>query len=327
MSNGEYDMSITILSIGHAHTLATLASATHNYNLVKEIGEIVLTDGSLSGEAKDFHNLAVQFALLDDYATGYGVVRLGLKRFPYNVDLLSDAVCYGSACGEYEGCDECISVLMSRPYSSWNWRAFTFVSDYFIDRADWTQDPKEILSGYEEALKLSRKQQEVLADEEKGYLREFQIRKLIARLYGLKGEKDTEQREIQLGEEALQRAIASDAMAATGCCLAYADYLFERQHYKEVIKYCNRTFEFGESQSTVNLGYVLYLCAQSKDVLIHREDAFADLARVEEAFSDYAAAWMCGVAESHKSTIRTRCAVLATKSGVDAPDMIMNDGE
>lgn len=320
-------MSITVLSIGHAHTLTTIASQTHNYDLVKEIGEIVLNDSSLSGEATDFHNLAVQFTRLDDYTTGYGVVRLGLKRFPYNIDLLADAVYYGSGCGEYEGCEECISVLTGRPYSSWNWRAFSFVSDYYIDRADWTQDPEEILSGYEKALKLSQKQQEVLADEEKGYMREFQIRSLIARLYGLNGDKDAEQREIQLGEEALQRAIESDTMAAAGCCLAYADHLFEKQRYKEVIKYCNRALEFGESQSSVNLSYVLFLSAQSKDVLIHREAAFDDAIRVKDAFADYTAAWMCGSRESYKSTIRTRCAVLAMKSGIDAPDMIMTSIE
>lgn len=310
------------MSIGHAHTLATIASMTHDYETLREIGEIVLGEDTLSGDASDFHNLAVQFTRLDDYATGYGVVRLGLKRFPYNIDLLADAVYYGSGCGEYEGCQECIDALMNRPYSSWNWRAFTFVSDYYIDKADWTEDPAEVLAGYQEALKLAQKQQEVLSDEEKGYAREFRIRKIMARLYGMSGDKEKEREELRLGEEALKRAIESDDMAAAGCCLNYADYLFEKQRYEEAIRYCKRALEYGESQSSVNLGYVLFLSAQSKDVLIHREDAFDDAERVRDAYSDYVAAWRCGNVEGYKETIRSRCAILEMKSGIRTPEEI-----
>lgn len=313
-----------ILSIGHAHRMSRLFADNNDFGALKELGHVVLSDESLSGDADDFHNLAVTFTRLDDYSTGFEIVCRGLRLYPYNIDLLADAVYYGSGCGRYDESEKYIEVLLSRPYYDWNWRAFSFVSDYYMNSASWLKDPELVVEGYRKALDLAKHQQVILPTEERGYVREFRIHKMLSSICAANGESDNAAEELEKAENALKSAIYNGNIVAVTCCQYLAEHYFESQRYDEVIELCEKAFTFGEEQASVNLAFLLYLSGQSKDVLIHRDNAFDDSERVMDAYSDYTAAILCGDIEGYIRTIRRRCIVLQSKSGIPAPQSIMN---
>lgn len=313
---------LIVLSIGHAHDLVQSAKAQSDFGLVKQIGQTILDQDEIIGDANDYHNLSVEFSRSDDYATAFQIVEKGLKQFPYNIDLLADAIYYGSNAKQYEKCESYVEKLKSTPFARWNWRAFTFLVDYYLNKADWTEDTTQLFGFTDKALDVAYAHQEILPNEEKGYLSEFKIRVLRERYYRAEKKLEEAETESKLSEDVLKRAIESNEILAVQCCLRYADFLFEKQRYSEVISVCDQALQYGESQSSARLSYLLYLSGQSKDVLIHREKAFGDIARVQDAFSDYMAAYQDIDGITFRNNIKTRSIILSAKSGVPLPEFL-----
>lgn len=313
--------SFVVLSIGHAHTILTEAMQNRNYQLAKRIGKAVLLDDTICGEASDYHNLSVEFSRADDYLTAFMVVKKGLLQYPYNIDLLADGIYYGSNSKQYEACEELADTLLSRPFALWNWRAFTFLIDYYLGKSDWTEDTDKIFTFTDEALKIALAYQKVLSNNEKGFVAEYKIRSLRAQYcFCNKGEIEKAETEQKLSEDALKRAIDSKTFAAVQCCLSYADYLFEHQRYSEVVAICEQALQYGESQPSARIGYFLYLSAQSKDVLLHKERDFSNIERINDVFSDYMAAFKSVDSSTYKNNILNRVIILSSKSGVSVPN-------
>lgn len=311
-----------LLSVGHAHDLMQAAIMQSNFSLVKQIGQTVLEQDEITGDANDYHNLSVEFSRLDDYVTAFQIVEKGLGQYPHNVDLLADAVYYGSNSKQYERCEAYVQKLKDTPFARWNWRAFTFLVEYYINKADWTEDTEQLFSFTDEALKLAQAHQEILPNDEKGYLSEYKVRVLRERFYRADKKAEEAHEENRQAESALKRAIDGKEILAVQCCLRYADFLFEKQRYSEVISICEQALQYGESQSSANLSYFLYLSGQSKDTLIHREKAFADIARVQDAFADYMAAYQDSDNLTYKDNIKTRSIILSAKSGIPFPEVL-----
>ena len=313
--------SFAVLSIGHAHTILTEAMQNRDFQLAKKIGKAVLSDDTICGEASDYHNLSVEFSRADDYLTAFMVVKKGLLQYPYNIDLLADGVYYGSNSKQYEACEELANTLLSRPFALWNWRAFTFLIDYYLGKADWTEDTDKIFTFTEEALEIALAYQKVLSNNEKGFVAEYKVRSLRAQYYFCNGvEIERAETEQKLSEDALKRAIDSKTFAAVQCCLRYADYLFEHQRYSEVISICEQALQYGESQPSARIGYFLYLSAQSKDVLLHKEQDFSNIERINDVFSDYIAAFKSVDSSTYKNNILNRVIILSSKSGGGIPN-------
>lgn len=325
---------VTLLSIGQAHEEV---QSTRDVSQIRIIGEAVIQDDALTGGSDDYHNLSVEFSKRDDYSTAFLIVKKGLKQYPYNIDLLSDAIYYGSKCGKYAECDQYASTLQSRPYGLWNWRAFTFLIDYYVDKTDWLETDEKILNSLTQAVNLAQKYQEILPTQEKGYLAEYKVRKIREQMAKCQMHDSLEKpekkeaastvasKECNLAEDALKRALESNEFSAVQCCLKYADIKFEAQDYQETIKICERALTFAESQPSARISYFMYLSALSKDALIHQEGVFGDAARVSDAFSDYAAAYSTVVSKTYQNNIKTRVRILSAKSGIPCP--VLRDQE
>lgn len=81
-----------VLSIGHAHMLAQAATIMRDYSELQSIAESVLTNANIFGNAAEYHNLSSEYARADDYYNAFMVVQKGLRQYPYDVDLLADAI-------------------------------------------------------------------------------------------------------------------------------------------------------------------------------------------------------------------------------------------
>lgn len=302
---------------------------------------------NLTGSASDYHNVAVEMARLGCYPQAFRVVERGLKPYPYNVDLLADAVYYGSSAGKWDKCEEYAEKLNHRSKGLWNWRAFTFLIDYYYkDRIDWLESEDDVLASMKTALEISRQAQQVLAQEERGYLAESRIHEAIAKWYEATAERiqtaatnqtaavaqmnpkkcrEYAKEERQKAMSTLEKALSNNStMTAVLCCLRYADLQFEACNYKKTIEVCDQAFGYGESQPSAKMGYFSYLAAMSMDCLIHREKAFKEADRVRECYRRYNAALALLEPDrsAYRDNIRLRVMNLQILTGIQYEDSV-----
>lgn len=312
-------------SIGVAHEMTQLAIQKDDYVTLRKIYQYISSDNTIWGNADDYHNLATEYAKIDDYLPAYKIVEHGLQQYPFNIDLLADGVYYGSNCQEYDNCEKFIKILADRPSGTWNWRAFTFTINYYKNKPDWTEDSTIILDSYHAALAYAKICQQVLPKEEKGYLAESEIHLLLENYY--RG-NDKEKKSSQADEEheaalsILLSAIKQETFCAVQCCLKYADLLFEERQYENVISICDQALQYGEAQPSARLGYFVYLSAQSKDVLIHKNKAYNDFDKIKDVMQDYDAAYRSMDVMTYCNNIKNRATILSAKSGFPLPDSL-----
>lgn len=311
-----------ILSIGVAQKMAQRASARNDYSKMKEIWLCVANDPSVIGDANDYHNYSVVMSREDDYLAAYEIVARGLKQFPYNTDLLADAIYYGSNCQKYSECEEHVNVLLSRPYSSWTWRAFSFLIDYFKNRWDWVTDVKSVEDGLEIALEVAKSYQKYLPSEERSYVAEYEVHQSLAKIAIDNDDIDGAVRHREDALALLENTINNGEYSAVQCAMRYADALFEQRKYEKVIEICKKALEFGEETASAKLGHFMYLSAQSNEILLYQNNSWRDESKVNEVYSEYIAA-LADTNESYERNIQTRVKILAARSGVKAPEEIM----
>ena len=319
-----------VLSVGHARMLAEKATDTDS--LLSIVGQVTKED-RIRGEANDYHNLAVTFTrTYDDYVSGFEIVEKGLTYFPNNVDLLADAVYYGSNAGRFVECENYLSSLEKIPTALWNWRAFSFSIDYLLQKTDWEKRPtsKGLLELTEKALKYARLEQVALsgdAEVERGYLAEHKIRLVRERYFRLMGSSNNDDKytkaagiEREAAEGVLKAAINNGGFTATACCLKLADMYFDSKKYKDTIDVCRKALSSPQSQPSANLGYFMYLIAMSEDAQLYEKDSFGDEMRVRNCYRDYVGAYRCNPDRgTYRRNILTRLAILEARSGISAP--------
>ena len=327
---------LIILSVGQA--ISMLAYCEDNKDRLKIVAQVTGQE-RVRGSADDYHNLSVQYTInWDDYVSGFNIVERGLQYYPRNVDLLADAIYYGSCAGEYEKCEQYEIKLNEIPVGLWNWRAFTFLIDYYLQKSDRLAEVNDniILGLTERALTYAQLEQIALTGDgnvERGFLAEHKIRVIRERCFRVasKGaklrsdedkaeewEKDAED-EKKKAEAVLQRAISDGSFAATACCLKLADIFFERQDFVETIRVSKTALSMPQSQPSANTGYFMYLIAMSEDAMIHQENLFEDKTRIESVYRTYLGAYRCnGDRDVYRDNIRKRIAVLEARSGISA---------
>ncbi|MBQ6249819.1 MAG: hypothetical protein IJJ88_06360 [Oscillospiraceae bacterium] len=324
-----------VLSVGHAGTLA--GENAGDTDSLLSIVEQVTKEDRIRGSADDYHNLAVTFTReYDDYVSGFEIVVKGLQYYPNNVDLLADAIFYGSNAGKSAECETYLSELEAIPTVFWNWRAYSFSIDYLLQKVDWGEQltPEDLLHLTDKALRYAQFEQVALSGEaevERGYLAEHKIRSVRERYYRLmaksqNSEKDSEkyivqaEEEREAAEEVLKRAINDGGFAATGCCLKLADMYFESKKYEDTIVVCRKALSSPQSQPSARLGYFLYLMAMSEDALLYEKNLLGDKDRVQDCYRDYVGAFRRNSgSRTYRDNILDRLAILEARSGIPAP--------
>jgi len=318
-----------VLSVGHAHKLAEIASATQNYVDLQSIAEAVLTGANIFGSAAEYHNLAAEYARIDDYYNAYKIVEKGItQQYKYDIDLLADAIHYGSYCNKYSECEHYKSELKARPRGAWNWRSFTFLIEYLNEKAE-TAEVEDIMPILDEALEISQEYQRVLKTEEKAYIAECEVRLLRERYIRESqnvNSSDLADDEHRLAKEALEKAIfgfddskLDKSIVAVQCALKYSDMLFEERKYQEVINVCAQALEYVETQPSARVAYFKYISALSKDALVRQDNAFADHKRVEDILNEFSVAYQVINEPTYEKNIKTRATFLAAEAGIPLP--------
>ena len=204
----------------------------------------------MRGDSDDFHNLSAELGRREHKFVGLRVIKRGLARFPSNVDLLSDAVQYSSSLGALDEALGFVDQLFKVPFSEWNWRAFTFVGDYY-----------EANGQIEVAMKLYEKMREEIPDDERGYSH--------AGIHYFKNGRY--EKAIEILAPALDKLRRCSQCASNQSILSQC-YL-ESGHYEEAIKCASRGIE-ADAEERRNGGAEerrsggAAECKQRRDVLV-----------------------------------------------------------
>ena len=317
----DQEKEIVVLSIGHAHSLAQMCTAKDDFFELQRVAEAVINSANMYGKAAEYHNLAAEYARHDDYYNAFRIVEKGLKQYVNDIDLLANAIRYGSYCQKLDKCEEYRKTLNSRPRGAWNWRAFTFLIDYLKEQAEMAP-VKKIMDLLDTALKTAIEYQRVLPLEEKGYMAESEVRILRQRYIRESIDPQAKEKadlEYAAAKDALNRALNNDKMVAVQCALSYADILFEEREYEETVKVCAKALEYSETQPSARIAYFKYLSALSNDALLRKEKAFADKQRVERVLNEFQVVYRIIKEPTYEHNIRTRASLLAAEANIPLP--------
>lgn len=326
--SGQEEQSVVVLSVGHAHNQAEMSSMTRDYKKLQQIADAVLHTANMFGRAAEYHNLGAEYAGQNDYFNAYRIVEKGLTQYRNDVDLLADAIHYGSYCGKNQECEQFKALLKARPRGAWNWRAFTFLIDYLKEQAEMAS-ADEIMSLLDEALEVAKEYQRFLPLEEKGYIAEAEVRKLRQQYMRASDESNAVKQadeEYKKAKAVLKKALNDPRIVAVQCSLCYADMLFEEQVFGETIDVCQQALAYVETQSSARISYFMYLSALCKEALLREEarkpgneNALRNQKKVAEVLNEFRVVYKIIGEPTYEKNIRNRAELLAAEAGMPLP--------
>lgn len=209
-----------------------------------------IDENQLIGNENDFYNLATHLAQRNYTKEAVGICNMGLKLFPNNLDLLSCLTLYNAQIGDFESARIFSEKLEEIDYKTWNWRAYTFLIDYYNYLAMSKENKDKILQ-YVDYYKI------YLPYEEKAYMAEYET-------YLKYGEYDK-------AISALK--IATNTLKMTPqCAFNLADYYREIGEFDLSIEMATKTIiGNAEDQESVTTGAAFAYRGLSKDAKIHTD--------------------------------------------------------
>lgn len=270
---------------------------------VVELGEIVENAKVIYGNAEDFHNFAVNYSRIGQSEMACMIIELGLRQYPYSVDLLADFLKYGSITGKSDECEKCYKRLLELPDIKMTWRGYDFAVDYLLDKMKNAMTQDEADGDKREIEDIIQRYKKRFPKSEEPYLSEAQVAFFLG----------DESRAVSVLEYAIEN------MAAPKCCLRYSDIMMERGEYDEVLKAVQKGVSVSaQEQPGISVPYLFYLSGLAKDAKIHAEGAYKDKEKIEDAYSDYRVAdeLFSNNRSTYIKNMKLRIRILELKSGV-----------
>ena len=230
--------------------------SVEEYCKLYELCDLIFQQSVFLGTEDDYHNAAVVCARGNDYDIACQFLDLGLRRYPYNIDLLADYLKYGMQCGKAEECQEKYNKLILKK-DNWNWRAYQFSIDYLMSMMD-----IDLLDREHEILNLIREYKEKLPEDEGSYLAEVEFMEKKNRKNGLWQEQEPEFIRI-LNDVIYNNHIVK---RTARCDLKLAQYYYDSgQNIEKAMELLERCkVNSIEMQVSVNRSYVYLLLALCK---------------------------------------------------------------
>lgn len=284
--------------------------------LLKELVDKVCSATALSGNANDFHNLAVQLARKNEYLFACKILECGLKHFPRETDLLADYLAYGVSAIEKKenediiknNCRNYFQELNSIPRAIWSWRAYSFMIDYMLSLLNKECFSDEAVeSRKQEMLALAQEYRVAFPYDEDGYFSEAEIYRHF----------HDHENETRILEEATK-----NLKLCPKCALRCGDIYVERGEYQKAMNKIKRCVQdTNQTQSNINEGYMYYIFALCKIAILQKKkkDNISDEKTIQDIYSDFNIA-LKRFGDNHndyKSVIREKTTALRDKSGID----------
>ena len=259
-----------------------------------------------NGSPDDFHNFSVLLASGSFWELSCTVLDIGLKRYPFNTDLLGDYLIYGIACERLEECRKHFQALQSIPMSDWTWRGFAFSIIYLNRLKDVTAPSEERNALNKQITHLAKSYKKHLPFTEGGY-------REVAKLYSKSPEK-----ELQLLNEALSnKALGS----CPTCALQAAEILFSQKRYQEALDAIQRSMLDANSQKQggINESYLFFLSGLCKIALLTSGAMEICEQTVLDIYSDFNTA-LVDLASDHREKILKKVQTLEQLTFIKVTD-------
>jgi len=313
-SNTEYEL--CIMSVQEAATLIDMKGGTGSAQFSRQVAaHVTQPENHVYGNADDYHNLVARFLQFGDYYTALQICNFALKRFPYSVDLLANAIQAAGQAGLFEVGEAYINQAKKIDMKYWNWRLFLFIIVYYQSLLN-SCAPDTIGQVYERAVKISKDYQFYLPMDERGYNKEAELL-LFAN-------------ERAKAKQVLSRAIfdkiqidgESVNLIAAQCCVTMLDdILDDSEEYDLIIKVARKGIKnTAQEQPSSRIGYFVYRSALAKDALVVKEE-YQNRAKIEEALTEYQCAYDLNQSMSYAKTISERYAILCQNAKSPIVDM------
>ena len=229
-----------------------------------------------NGDADDFHNYAVTFARINDYDAACLVLKYGLKRFPYNVDLLADFLIYApdsSSENRYEECDCFYAILKKIDKRLWTWRGFDFSIQYLVGKLELDYNKTDDILN--EVNILVNEYLEYYPLDEKSYLMAYMIKRKYSKCS-----------DVVNPERYLEEAVGS-SIKSPRCALKLAEKMFDKKEFDKALELLNNTiYDSLENSNGVSLSNAYLLRYTIKiSSLINKLDMYKKIDVNEELVS------------------------------------------
>lgn len=267
-------------------------------------------DRFVTGSADDYHNLIQDYFRMRDFESALMLSERALAVFPYNVDLLANAIRAASYCARFDLCDKYENVARACGTQYWNWRVFVFLIDAYSTRLS-VCDPDERGKHLETAHRIADEYLTAFPQDDRAY-------NAKAQLYLVDNKKDQ-------AVATLNRAIFGDPatgfqpISAPTCCVTFLDLLepVDEASIDLIIRVAHRgVHNTAEEQPSASIGYFLYREALALDARISsKKDGYTNPDAITEALNCYECAYaLLDGRTSYRDTIEKRYTIL-TKRG------------
>ncbi len=225
------------------------------------------------GNADDFHNYVTELVRRDEYDLACDVLEVGIKAFPYNVDLIADYIKYGINCQRVDRVRNLQKVLLKIPKKRWTWRGFSFYVDYLQYLLEQPFSEKTMEKTEQEMVDIIKEYKKYYPYSEEPYITEAEIHKNAS--------------EPDLEEDVLKMALDT-VKVAPKCSLRYADILFDRGRFDEAKPIIERAKKDStKTQASVSDGYIYYLSALCTIALKCQSEREYTTEEVESIYNDF----------------------------------------
>lgn len=210
----------------------------------------VISDFSLIGSDKEYHNLSVDYAKEGYYDSACKILNKGIEMNPYSVDLLADFLNYGMNYNKFQTqCDYYYRRLINISYNEWTWRAYSFAIDYLLNKRKQNIDNSKGLK--EIALDLADKFISYTTEE---YKDQAYVDK--SSVYNAYGDRNAEVLTLNEGINQTKRS--------SKCRLRLADIEFQRGNYEKAVSLLESCWRELSVQPKINKSYTFLLLALGK---------------------------------------------------------------
>lgn len=278
-------------------------------SLAQELTEFIrniLSQSEISGDADDWHNIAVDIARKDYYDLCCDLLEEGLRRFPGNTDLLGDYLQYGTSCGRIEQCKQYYKQLSKLPKVKYTWRSFHFSMSWLTYLWESSESQKEMDKLYEQMRTLVSNYRDYFPNKEDSFV-------CAADMYNLVKQRG-------MVQEVLLDAVGQK-FPSPKCALRLADIYFEQGDYEESLEMVQKSLkDANRVQQAVNEEYLYYLSGLARISIRNNSEAQAKDGSVEKIYRDFEDCLRLGSRRDFRVRIRDKVAVLKRQTSVEIPE-------
>lgn len=273
----------------------------------KVVAYITDPDNHVCGNPGQYHNLISSYLALGDSYNALQLCQYALAKFPFDIDLLANAIRAASDSGESKIVEKYIADAKSIDKKYWNWRLFLFILDAYQRKMSQCH-PDDMDACYNEAMDVAKAYQQYIPLDERSYNKEAELL--------LMANKVTEARDLLT--EKFDRGVLVNGerrqLVAPQCCVTMLDKILEDTHdYDEIIRISRRGIQdTAQEQPSSHIGYFVYRMALALDAQIVGKNYDVQDDTLLNTLRTYQCAYTLNRERtSYMHTIETRYTILA----------------